>query len=263
MRSGGLTIFELLAVVYFAGLALAAGAAPVPWRRRGMVMGLALTVAAAIVAVASVGSDALRDWMPHAYLVAGYWMPALLTRAGPLATAFERWLCESDRRLRPAVLRLPAPLVHTTELAYLLCYPLVPASFLVVWRMGSPDDVARFWVAVLIAGYACYATLPWLVSRPPRLVTGAAATCDLGAVNAFVLGRVSHQWNTFPSGHVAVSLAAAAAVWAVSPTAGIFVGVIAAAVAVGAVTGRYHYVVDVAVGTAVAAVAAVLAGVAA
>jgi membrane-associated phospholipid phosphatase len=141
-------------------------------------------------------------------------------------------------------------------MAYLLCYPLVPAAFLIVWLGGSPGEVARFWVAVLLAGYACYATLPWLVSRPPRLVTGAAATCDLGAVNAFVLGHVSHQMNTFPSGHVAVSLAAAAAIWPVSPIAGLTVGVIAGAVAMGAVSGRYHYVVDVVAGVAVAVVAA-------
>ena len=54
------------------------------------------------------------------------------------------------------------------ELAYLLCYPLVPLSFAVVWLKGSPGDIERFWLTVLVAGYGCYATLPWLVSRPPR-----------------------------------------------------------------------------------------------
>ena len=48
-----------------------------------------------------------------------------------------------------------------------------PLSIAVVWVAGSHEDVARFWMAVLIAGYGCYITLPWLVSRPPRLLEGA------------------------------------------------------------------------------------------
>jgi membrane-associated phospholipid phosphatase len=67
-------------------------------------------------------------------------------------------------------------------------------------------------------------------------------------VNEFVLKRISHRLNTFPSGHVAVSLAAALEVMSISQPAGIVLLSIASAIAAGAVLGRYHYALDVVVG---------------
>jgi membrane-associated phospholipid phosphatase len=248
--------FEWLAAIYFAGIAAVTPVAGVSRRRRAAVSAVAALVALAIAAIARSGLDTWRAWLPVVYLVAGYWMPALLTRPPSSATRFERWLAGTDARLRPRVPPLSPALVPATELAYFFCYPLVPASFLVVWIGGAPSDVARFWVAVLSGGYACYASLPWLLSRPPRLVTAHTSPARrISAMNAFVLGRVSHRLNTFPSGHVAVSFAAAGGVWPVSPEASIAVAVIAAAVAAGAVAGRYHYVVDVLLGFVVAAAA--------
>jgi membrane-associated phospholipid phosphatase len=74
-------------------------------------------------------------------------------------------------------------------------------------------------------------------------------------VNRFVLGRVSHHLNTFPSGHVAVSVAAAISAGRVWPAAGVVLGAVAAAVAVGAVVGRYHYLADAVLGAALGAAA--------
>jgi membrane-associated phospholipid phosphatase len=130
---------------------------------------------------------------------------------------------------------------------------------------GSKEDVARFWMAVLLAGYGCYITLPWLVSRPPRLLEGAPAPAEpsnVSRANVFVLGRVSHHLNTFPSGHVAVTMAAAFAAGAVAPVPGLVLGVFATGVALGAVAGRYHYVIDVMIGVVlgIAASAAVIVG---
>jgi hypothetical protein len=69
--------------------------------------------------------------------------------------------------------------------------------------------VDRFWTAVLLSGFVCYGSLPWLISRPPRTLTGATTNAvGVRGVTQFVLARVSHGLNTFPSGHVAVSLAA-------------------------------------------------------
>jgi membrane-associated phospholipid phosphatase len=82
----------------------------------------------------------------------------------------------------------------------------------------------------------------------------------LGAVNAAVLARVSHELNTFPSGHVAVALAAAGCVLSVSAAAGGVFTVVALAIALGAVAGRYHYLADVLLGgvMAIAALALVM-----
>jgi hypothetical protein len=248
-----MTPFENVAVAYFAALAVAGLGVDAPWRRRAPAIVLAVGVAAAVFATARLGGDGLRTWVPHAYLVAGYWIPGLLARRMTAVTAFERWLDGIDRTVRPRLPSVPDPAGPLVELAYLLCYPLVPASVLVIWMRGNAADVSRFWLAVLIAGYACYVTLPWLVSRPPRLTSMATPVGYLGAANVFVLRRVSHELNTFPSGHVAVSFAAAASLWTVSPGAALGVGAVAVAVATGAAAGRYHYVIDVWLGIAVAA----------
>jgi len=129
---------------------------------------------------------------------------------------------------------------------------LVPLAFAIVWTAGTLADVDRFWTAVLVAGFLCYGSLPWLVSRPPRSLDAPQGTAaGVRGVNERVLARVSHGLNTFPSGHVAVSLAAALQVMPISRPAGIGLLVVAAAIAIGAMVGRYHYAADVVVGAAI------------
>jgi membrane-associated phospholipid phosphatase len=58
--------------------------------------------------------------------------------------------------------------------------------------------------------------------------------------------------NTFPSGHAAGSLAVALAVVGAMPASGVLLLVLALAICVACVVGRYHYIVDVLAGAAVA-----------
>jgi membrane-associated phospholipid phosphatase len=58
--------------------------------------------------------------------------------------------------------------------------------------------------------------------------------------------------NTFPSGHVAGSLAVALAVAAVMPLAGLLFLLLALSIGLACIVGRYHYVVDVVVGALLA-----------
>lgn len=251
--------YETLVAVYFAVLAAVALVRPAP--NRGPLTRLFPLLALAwVVATAALGTDDVREWMPLLYLILGYWLPALLAATPHHPTRFEQWLCRSDERWRPRG-RIPSIVQQVCELAYLLCYPLVPAAFVVVWLLGSAGEVDRFWMAVLMSAYACYASLPWLASRPPRLVSAAPVLPGgrVAALNARVLGRVSHQMTTFPSGHVAVSIACAAGVFVVSAGAGVVFGLAALAIAIGAVAGRYHYAIDVALGVVVAVVASLAA----
>ena len=245
--------FERVVVVYLIFFAVIAPFAKVERRRRFRT----LLVAAACAIVVYITSRTLptgaRLGLPFLYLPLGYWIPVPLVPAAR-GGAFESWLSRSDEPFRQIAVALPRWLANTLEAAYLACFPLVPIAFAAVWFAGSSADVARFWTAVLTAGYACYVTLPWLVSRPPRFVDALAAgrpPSSLSQANVFVLGRVSHHLNTFPSGHVAVSIAAAISAGAVWPLAGVVLGVIAAGVALGAVTGRYHYLVDVMLGVVI------------
>jgi membrane-associated phospholipid phosphatase len=245
--------FEAVVIVYLVFFAVAALFARVAAPKRRTIAFGAASMAVAIYLVARAFPLELRLWLPFLYIAIGYWLPVPLVPPARGGTV-EAWLKDTDAVVRPKIGGLPRPLASGLELGYLACFPLVPVSFGVVWAAGSPAEVARYWLGVLIAGYACYITLPWLVSRPPHLLEDSAADAGLGAVtrlNRLVLGGVSHRLNTFPSGHVAVSVAAAIGAAKVWPEAGVVLGVVAAAVAVGAVVGRYHYVADVVVGAAI------------
>jgi len=252
--------FELLAVVYLVvlpGAVVLTGGA----RRSGTWWALAAgsALAAVIVVAVPLFPPAIRLWLGNVYLLAGYWIPGLAP-AQSGETPFEQWLEASDAGWRLWLDAAPAWLIHAGEVAYLLCYPMVPAAFLVVWIAGNDVDLNRFWLAVLIAGFACYGSLPWLAARPPRLLPGAQPReHPVARVNVGVLSRVSHNLITFPSGHVAVSVAAALCVSTVSPTAGLTFALVAIAISVGTVTGGYHYVMDVATGAAVGVISALVA----
>ncbi len=245
--------YEWVVVCYFVVLSLAAWTVPVPTSRRLWATALGASVLVA-VPVSAVAAPAFRAWLPHVYLVAGYWMPALLV-PGSRGRRFEEWLHRTDRRWRAALPAVPGWLSPITELAYLFCFPLVPLSFAIVWMIGSGADVDRFWFAVLASGFSCYVSLPWLVSRPLRLLETDETRGPLAGVNSRVLSRVSHEFNTFPSGHVAVAAAAAGAVASVSAPLGALLGLVVLAIGVVAASGRYHYVVDVVLGLGVAAAA--------
>jgi hypothetical protein len=224
--------------------------------------GLAVSVSLAIVVIAVLAREApeaVRLLAPLVYLVAGYWIPALVVRADAetrIPSRFERWLTRTDVYLRPRLPHVPSALTVLAETAYLLCYPVVPLALALVWWKGGPDAVPRYWMTVIISGFACYASLPWLLSRPPQ--RDGLGVMALRQTNRFVLARVSHTWTTFPSGHVAVSGAAALAVFRVWPAAGVMLALVAVGIAIGAAAGRYHYVIDVMLGVIVAAIAVVI-----
>jgi hypothetical protein len=244
--------FEGLAIAYLGFFVFAAPFARVDRRHRVRTAILAAACIGAIILAVRLLPLGVRKWLPFLYLGLGYWIPVALvppTRGG----AFEAWLISSEEALGRFHVRLPRWLAYAAEIGYLACYPLLPVAFAVVWDAGSGGDMVRFWTSVLAAGYACYVTLPWLVSRPPRLLEPMFAATPSSLVTratVAVLGRVSHQLNTFPSGHVAVSVAAAISAAKVWPAAGVVLGLIAAAVATGAVVGRYHFTLDVVLGAA-------------
>jgi membrane-associated phospholipid phosphatase len=245
--------FERLALGYFVALALAA------FLTRSNTRGLRTTLlvslgsaAAVVVAARSLGDDA-RRWLGHAYLAAGYWAPALL--ASPdYPRRFESWLVSLDSEWRR---RLPTPprwMERPAALSYFLCYPLVPAGFVMVWVVDA-GSIDRYWVSVLSAGLGCYVWLPWLPSRPPRTLGDRTRPAGVDRLNLLLLDRLSHGWNTFPSGHAAVALAIALHLLPLTWPAGVAFGVLAAGISVGAVTGRHHYVPDVVGGLALGAAA--------
>ena len=250
---------DLIAIVYFAYvIAAAAAVREVAVERRVRVAGMA---AGAILIVLFSGQilpvqSVVRDWLPAVWLVLGYWLPGgLLHEPMP---GVEAWLRASDRWLQQSewARTPPAWLSALLELAYFLVHVFVPAGFLVVAVAGL-DASEHFWTPVLLAGYACYGTLPWLQARPPRLVEtvdSGAAPAQMRGWNERLLDLVSVKANTFPSGHVAVALAVALVVLDLLPIAGLVFVPTALLIAAATVVRRYHYTADAALGLVIAVV---------
>jgi hypothetical protein len=259
---------DLIAIIYFAYVIAAAGLvrdvrAELRVRVAGMAAGAIFLVllSGQILAVHSV----VRDWLPAVWLLLGYWLPGGLQHE-PMP-GVEAWLRASDRWLHETTWARTPPgwLSAVLELAYFFVHAFVPAGLLILAIAGL-DASEHFWTPVLLAGYACYGTLPWLQARPPRLVesAGAEAGGDDGGPSAparqvrgwneRVLDLVSVKANTFPSGHVAVALAVALVVLDLLPVAGLIFLPAALLIAAATVVRRYHYTADAALGLVVAVV---------
>jgi PAP2 superfamily len=238
--------------VYLTGMAIA--------RRRLRPAVLSL---ATLVSILTIGMPGV---VPLLYLLVGYWLPALIVDTPD--RRFEQRLLDADRRLfgREGLSRFerraPRAIIEYLELAYLLCYAVVPAGYACLLLTGhDADAIDRFWSVVLLAAFPCYGLLPWMPTRAPRAIEPprGATRSSFRELNLAVLNRASVQWNTFPSGHTAASLATALAVGREMPLAGLVLGVVAVSIAAGSVVGRYHYAADAIVGAVVAVMAFVMA----
>jgi membrane-associated phospholipid phosphatase len=202
---------------------------------------------------------AVRNWAPLVYVLALYWIPAHLTRA--LDEKAQQRLAAIDHVWAAGLIdiaaRAPRWVVEVLELAYLLCYPLLPAGFLVV-ALSTGDDraVNAYWTSVTLAAALSYGWLPWIRTYPPRH-TERAIPGPLSAIrrlNDLVLHRASVQLNTFPSGHAATATAAALAVAVDVPPAGVLFLPVVVLIGLACVVRRYHFLADVVVGVVVGVV---------
>ena len=154
--------------------------------------------------------------------------------------------------------RTAGPVAHgTIELLYLLVYVTVPLGASILLLVANEAAVAKYWVTVLAAEVACYAALPWLQSRPPRVLETPGELAIPGAMRALnlqLLARGSVQANTIPSGHAAGAVAVALSVYSAAPAAGLVLLTAAAGITAATVLGRYHYAVDSILGVLVATV---------
>ncbi len=253
---------EWVIVAYFAYLLLTSLVLPITNRVRAALAAFVVVLAALGYAAASAEPSrvlsVVRDWVPGACVMFGYWATGLLYRGPNLALEqrLERVDMALASRLGPVLARVPRFVVEFVETSYLFCYPLVPAGLGALYLEGLRSRSDAYWTLVAVATLAAYGVLPWAGTRPPRSVE--PRTDRLGSrhvfvrrINLVVLNHASIQVNTFPSGHAAAAtavtlfLATATAWWWLF-------AVIAAGIIVGAVVGRYHYALDVIAGILVA-----------
>jgi membrane-associated phospholipid phosphatase len=243
-------LYEWITLAYFLFFGVLAWTRPTPARRRWNISIIAIAGIASIVALRS---TALRDWLPLVFIPLAYFQTGQFVL--PLNQKFQSVLESIDRKL---VFTLPPPIMFVFELSYLFCYPLVPAGLVALYLIGMGRFAGEFWNTVLPPAYLCYATFPFIQTLPPRAIEDRVPwqprRTEMRKVNLFVLRHVSIQANTFPSGHVAASVAVALALSAHSTVVGIAFLVVAICIAAGAFFGRYHYAIDVLIGALLAVI---------
>jgi membrane-associated phospholipid phosphatase len=253
-------ISEWIAVAYFGYLAILSWTGRAPARRAARLATSGAVLGVPLVAWVAADWPELRDFVPAAYLLAGYRMSGLFF-SRPM-TDVERALLRLDRQLFRSldldrrIREMPRAVLEALELAYLWCYPMVPAGLVALIVAGRADLADWFWTVVLSAEFTCYGLLPWIQTRPPRAIEGEIAVDARGvrlrSLNRAVLERGSIQVNTFPSGHAAGALAVSLALLPIGSPAAAAFAVLALGIATASVVGRYHYAADSVAGLVVA-----------
>lgn len=249
IQAGFASIFAMTAWVY-----------PLAARRRliitslaaGAIFVIALGRLSAYI-LAPVQVSILRDWLPAVLMLIPYWQTGQFF-LGP-NEKMQAWLMQSDRRLwnfaSHTGLRLGRFAHLSMEWAYMLCYPLPLLGLATLYAAGLSREADSFWAFVLLPTYVCYAMTPFVPAMPPRFLESEHRKSQATKSKIFNLWIQKHgsiHAISFPSAHVAASLAISLFLLHKVPAAGIFFLVISFWIAVAAVVERYHYAVDVVLG---------------
>src|SRR6266516_834810 len=253
--------YEWITLGYYLALVLLGWHRSLPWRRRAKVTGIAIAGLAGMW-ISVVSGSVIRNWLPVLLIPLAYGQAGQFVL--PVNLTFQMTLQKFDQKPLLAFIRFSIKSAGrrywslVLEFAYLFCYPLVPCGLAALYLTGMARFAEEFWNIVVPPAYVCYATFPFVQTLPPRAIENAAVwqpqQSRIRTLNLFVLRHVSIQANTFPSGHVAASLAIALELTRLAPTIGSIFLCFAIGIAAGAVIGRYHYVVDVLLGMALAVV---------
>jgi membrane-associated phospholipid phosphatase len=253
---------SLAALLYFVVMARLRR---VPGKRSWQIaeLGLAGTVLISIPPFLSTrfpgAARALGDWLPNLVLLIVYWQAGRFF--GTPNQKLQDWLNEFDKKRLGKFLDDWRRSYSKTwiggyfELAYMLCYVVVPLGVGVLYLAHLRAGIDEYWLTVLPATYISYIPMPFTQTLPPRLLNpaedGACAGQKIRQLNLFILRHASIHLNTLPSGHVAAAVSAALVLLRLTPVAGAAFLLMALSIAVGAVVGRYHYTVDVVLGAIV------------
>ena len=259
-----LRLSELLIVGWSVLAAFLALVRPLPAGRRWVVVAGSVALLLGTVAIGQLPDTGvpavIRNLAPAVFVVGAYWVASGFYVAPQVS--LERWLVDADRRLL-APLQLerrltlgPRRRVDLVEMAYLTVYAVLPVGVWAAWAWGGNAAVDRYWIVVFPAEAACYISLAWLQTRPPRdlepWVGRIRERSSLRRVNEFVLHHGSHRMNTIPSGHAAGAVAVALALAGLASPWAVVFALVALAILVATVAGRYHFTADTIAGALVA-----------
>jgi membrane-associated phospholipid phosphatase len=245
---------EWIALLYFLYLATVCWLRPVPAARRASITSLSLVLVAVIAMVARDAPGFARDWAPFLYVSVAYYLTGHLFITP--SARLEAWLLKWDHRWlgdpTTRFARWPWWLIAYLDVIYTLCFVLLPGGFAALALTGHASRANHYWTMVLAADLAAFAPLSVFQTRPPWAIETPAvlAASRLHRLASHVVRNGTIGVNTFPSGHVAVTIAIAFGVMSSLPIAGVVLLLCAASIAVACVVGRYHYTVDVIAGAA-------------
>ncbi len=260
-------VAEWIQIVFVCLFALAGWICPLALRRRLNISALAAVVVTTIMAARLAGRllqpsylSVIRDWLPVAFFQIPFWQSGQFY--GTPNKKLQERLNTFDQNFFEMVLRSHVGRRWSigfslyTEFAYLMCYPIVPLGVGVLYAAGMRYSVDHYWTIVLLAAYICYAVSPLFQALPPRTLvddkTSGIPPSRVRELNRWILRHASIQVITFPSAHVAASVAASLVLFELVPWMGLVFTGVAASIAVAAVVGGYHYVADVLSGILVA-----------
>lgn len=257
VTGGALRPWEIASVIFFAYMVAATIAvprlSPRAWRQAISGAGAGLTLT--LLSVVLPSNAVLHGWLlPPLFLLLAYWTSGRLFVV-PMPAA-ERRLMHFDEalRIRAIAARVPRAIVEVLEFAYAGVYPLIPIALVIYLLKTAAPESDRFWSVILVTDYVCFGVLPWVQTRPPRMLEpGDPWRSSFRPINLRLLGAAGIHANTCPSGHAAAALAAALLVSAAPLPFAIGMFTAVAAISAGAVGGRYHYAADALLGWIVAA----------
>ena len=263
---------EWISIAFFAVFLVAGVLAPLEATKRlkAIVIGVAGIVSAWLLQFlgGTTTGEVIRNVVPGFFLLMTYWQSGqFFTGSNARVQAF---LSGIDERWFPGVARLTASLGERTALsaylegAYLMCYPAVPLGLCVLYVIGQSQAADLFWTVVLAPTYVCYASTVLFQSLPPWQVDAEQGVplhrSNIRLLTLWVLRHGSIKANTFPSGHVANSLAIALVLLELSPVVGAVFLWIAVSIALATTVLRYHYTIDAVLGAALAVLSFELLG---
>lgn len=200
-----------------------------------------------------------RDWLPAPLMPMVYWQAGRCSVR--LNESFQKKLHRVEGKWLGALLQSLAVkrsygwISSGLELAYLSCYVLVPLGLGVLYLAHVQRYANEYWAVVLPATYPCYVFTAFVPTLPPRMLETDSVRPLAGrlrVLNLWIVRHASIRVNTFPSAHVTATLAGSLVLLSYVPGVGLAFLLVSIGIAIGAITGRYHYIADVVVAAALA-----------
>ena len=246
-------VSDSICVLFLGLFILLALIRPIEVRKRVRVLGLG--IAGILLIWAGTILPALSDWAPCVVLLFVYWQGgSFFSRPHEKLQAYlhrfdELFLANWPRLNYKTPIRDRDSVTLFWEIAYFFCYPLVPGAIAVLYALNMHGAVNFFWSVVLPPTFICHLIVSFYQTYPPwKFHETGQSIGGIRGLNFLVLRHASIQLNTFPSAHVAASMAAAFAMLYLHPLTGAIFLFFAISITGSTVIGRYHYSADAVLG---------------